>query len=235
LDIFCDDYDLENHFKNNIQTTLTEKTYPILSGQLFVNNANGQAINELHLTNKYNSHWPDLIIRADKVEEAPAIKYVEIEASTGKEKQIDIKYSEDNKLVLTDKPAPSRVHFDFLGWSPDKPGTTDNPTFYVVLENNQWVLTPEGEADTIPSNTNTRILYAIFVPHAYSAIFDFDNGTSPMEITTTWEAGKLGLNKPTIYPYKPYPYGDNEMTPFNVKGLYRTYTFKGWAYAGDEE
>lgn len=225
-----------NQFTNNMETMLGVKSYPTISGELYVANQDGAAINELTLTNKYNACWPDLIIRAANVQEAPAVRYLEIDPSTNKEKQLDIKYSEDNKIVLTDKAAPNRVHFDFLGWSPNKPGTTENYTFYVVLNsNNEWTTTTEGAAATIDPETNTMSLYAIFVPHPYPATFDFDNGTAPVTITTIWEQGKIGLNSPNTIPNKPYPYADDEMTPSGELGLYRTYAFKGWAYVGDEE
>ena len=223
-----------NQFTNNMETMLGVKSYPTISGELYVANTADTAINELTLTNKYNACWPDLIIRAAYVNPAPAIKYIEIDASTGKEKQLDIKYSENDKIVLTDKALPTRVHYDFLGWSPDKPGTTDTPTYYVVWQDGAWSLTAAGETATIDSNTNTMTLYAIFAPHAYPAVFDFNNGTTPQTITTTWEAGKLGLNTPKEVPSKPYQYEDDAVVDGGL-ALYRTYAFKGWAFAGDED
>lgn len=224
-----------NQFTNNMEAMLGVKSYPTISGELYVANEDGEAIDELTLTNKYNICWPDLTIRAAKVIEAPAVKYVEIDASTSKEKQIDVKYSENGKIVLTDKAAPNRVHYDFLGWSPDKPGITDNPTFYVVYQNNNWELTEEGNNATISQATNTMVLYAIFTPHAYISTFDYNNGSAPVEVSTVWESGKIGLNTPKLIPYRNYRYDDYETTPTGKLGLYYTDAFKGWAYTGDEE
>ena len=239
LEVFRNDYTNTvsgiNQFTNNIETMNNQKTYPTITGTMFIANANGTPISETYLSTLARESWPDLIIRAENIETSYLTKYVEIDPNTNKEIVLDnTKFSDENAIMLTDKKKPTRTHYDFLGFSPTKPGT-GTPTIYV--QRNQadtgWELTAEGEAATIDPTTKSITLYAIYEPHKYVTAYHFNNGKNGepehIEYVET-PSNEAHIRTPLVIPSKEYDYGDLENVPgLNVLGLYRTYKFLGWA------
>ena len=78
-----------NQFTNNIVSMSAEPTYPTLSGEMFISNASGTAVDEAELTSVYAEIWPNLKIRAAKVNKAYISKFVQ-RLDSGKDTELDI-------------------------------------------------------------------------------------------------------------------------------------------------
>ncbi len=239
LDTFLADYaDTStsiNQFTNNVQTEISNKTYPALSGQLFVANANANVgISETALSNTYAAAWPNLVIRAEKIETSFLTKYVEIDPNSGKEIVLDNKtFSDSNTIGLP--PAsrlkvPTRSNYDFKGFSPNKPDEIgDNPVYYVVRnqENTSWELTEAGAAATIDSEKKVQVLYAIFEPHPFEMNYFYkDNLNTPFETIYC----PYTLERGTIVQPSNVPYMDESELSIDQK-----YAFLGYSNAADSD
>jgi hypothetical protein len=91
LDKFIADYTNTTNGLNQFRNTSgsTNKTYPTLAGEMFIENTDSTAINEFELTDIYGTIWPDLIIRAAYVNKAYIAKYVQV-LDSGKEEDVDL-------------------------------------------------------------------------------------------------------------------------------------------------
>ena len=230
LDIFLRDYENTtsgiNQFTNNVESEISKKTYPALSGQLFV--ANGDAaegIGETALSKIYGAAWPNLVIRAEKIEKSYLTKYVEIDPNSNKEIVLDDKvFSDENTINLA--PAsrlkvPTRTHYDFKGFSPEKPDNQTIPILYVVRNEagTDWMLTPEGEAATIDGTTKVQVLYAVFVPHPYQISYYYPDGSLIETVDSPYSAEYGSIVQPTVPPMM-----DDSDLPLN-----ETYAFLGYS------
>lgn len=235
LDIFLADYANNstqiNQFTNNVESEMSNKTYPTLSGELFVANANAAVgIGETALSETYAKAWPNLIIRAEKVEKSFLTKYVEINPATGKEVVLDNKaFSDSNTITLA--PAsrlkvPTRTHYDFEGFSPNRPEDYEsNPVLYVVRNqaNTDWELTADGLAATIDGETKVQVLYAIFVPHPYEMNYYYQDGTKIATVYSPYSPEKGSVLQPSIIPHM-----DESSLLID-----RKYAFLGYAYSNN--
>lgn len=212
LDIFLRDYENTtsgiNQFTNNVESELSNKTYPALSGQLFV--ANGDAeegIGETALSKVYGAAWPNLVIRAEKIEKSYLTKYVEIDPNSNKEIVLDDKtFSDENTINLA--PAsrlkvPTRTHYDFKGFSPIIPDNKTIPTLYVVRNaaGTDWELTEEGATAIIDGETKVQVLYAVFVPHPYQISYYYKDGTLIEIVDSPYSPEKGSVLQPSIIPH----------------------------------
>lgn len=238
LQIFLDDYanteaSSINQFTNNVSTEVSNKTYPALSGQLFVANGDAETgISETDLSNIYATAWPNLVIRAEKIEKSFLTKYVEIDPNSGKEIVLDNKaFSDNNTISLAPSSrlkVPTRTHYDFKGFSPNLPGEdNENAVLYVVRNNetNSWALTPEGLAATIDSETKVQTLYAIFVPHPYQISYYYKDGTLIKTLDSPYSNQKGSIVQPSTIPAM-----DESDLPLDM-----TYAFLGYSESSDSD
>lgn len=212
LQTFLDDYNdtstIVNQFTNNIATEVSNKTYPALSGQLFVANANGEAIGETALSTVYAAAWPNLVIRAEKVEKSFLTKYIEIDPNSGREIVLDDKaFSDEDTITLAPGSRlkkPTRTHYDFKGFSiVPQADENDLPDLYVVrnAEDSDWELTDLGNILKIDPETKTLNLYAVFTPTIYKISYRYLDGTL-IEIVDSPYSPNLGsIKEPAIPPY----------------------------------
>lgn len=242
LDTFLDDYNSTpsgsiNQFTNNIESEMSNKTYPAISGQLFV--ANGDAdigIKETDLSNIYAVAWPNLVIRAEKIEKSFLTKYIEIDPNSGREIVLDDKAFGDENIIKLSPASrlkkPTRAHYDFKGFSPIKPPQNPSdldelPELYVVRteDDNGWKLTPEGEAAIIDDVTKIQILYAIFAPTLYkmSYYYNDENETLIETIYCPYSQDNGSVQQPSMIPMM-----DESELPLRT-----TYAFLG--YTEDKE
>ena len=134
LDLFLDENnnlkDLEhNYFKDIVDYNDKRLTYPNITGNIFVNNTT--PIDEFKIKNFYNVKYPKLNILVNNVNPAYTLKMIEIDAKSGQHIVLEtLKYerAEGLSVNLNDITVkPSRLHYDFLGWSltPDGAVLTD--------------------------------------------------------------------------------------------------------------
>ena len=216
LDTFIADYDnainLNNFTNLNVSTS---KTYPYLSGDIFINNSAQNLIDEAELTNTYHEIWPDLVIRAANIQESYIAKYIQV-LDSGKEQEIEIiRYSQSNENVqptLTQK-IPSKQYYDFKGWSLTKGSTVADFATYDPDTRTCTIINPQ----TFSVERSTILLYAVFENHPYDVYFHNPDGTV-LAITHSTYGTKAKL--PDIMPSI-----DEGGLP-----LTQTYKFKGYSH-----
>lgn len=220
---------LETQFAN----TTTATSVPAITGEMYVANENGTPIVESDFTDVYKEYWPNLEIYAANVSESYIAKFVQINDS-GKEEELKVDklnpetYTEP---VIHNDLIPVKTYYDFVGWALDAEGTKIVSTYSEGSFINNF--SNYSSEMTFNENTNSVItLFAIFTPHTYQMSFDFDDGNTPTIVGTTWST-ELGINEPSVIPFKPYEYSDLQETPNGDLGLYRTYKFVGWAFTND--
>ena len=226
FDTFLEDYaDTStslNQFVNNIEAMMSQKTYPTISGELFVDNDAEHPIDEEELSKdgKYGKNWPDLKIRAAHVNEAYIVKYVQ-KLESGKYNEIEtIRYKKEAEgepkvhPEVTSKPIVKQ-DYDFLGWTLD-------PQYCLLTEdqiagaqefiyNNSQI-----EALEFSAVNNSYVFYAVFTQTKYN--FNFLNSDGSYITTLEVIAGK-SLSDPGVVPTSP-----RERTlPDNER-----YKFIGW-------
>ena len=206
LEIFYNDYTSTaandiNQFVNNIAALSTERSYPTISGELYVSNANGTAIAESDLTNKYAVCWPNLKIRAAKVDKAYIAKYVQRIANKDNELDI-IRYAKDEinpvHPTVTAK-VPVLANHDFMGWTldpayvlVDKNQVADLKTRGKILEDNNIT------ALTFSAENDIYIFYAVFAITSFAANFYDADGTT-LIYSTRVDYGQY-IGEPPILP-----------------------------------
>lgn len=150
LNIFLQDkaatpYGSINQFTNNVESMSGQQTYPTISGEMYVSNASGVAIDESLLTTTYAEAWPNLKITLANVNPAYIAKFVQ-KLDSGKEQEIDVRrYSRDGELVtptMTDK-RPSRQNYNFRGWTLDPSKTNIEDSQVQSLIDQGVIFTPE--------------------------------------------------------------------------------------------
>lgn len=206
----------ENAGESNPQfyDTTYNMNMPYISGEIYVDNANGESISELEIQN-YNSSYPSLNIRAAEVTKNYTIKYVQVDDITGLTKVYEVQkaqfcqgkatadgnkyFSNPNRNVTL---VPSKNNYDFFGWSTD--GTKEN----VVINPKQNDST--DYYDTVWEKVNFEelavdnvvTLYAVFELHKYKASF-YNYDGSLLGTTETPYSRINPVNIVNILPSKP--------------------------------
>lgn len=231
-----------NQFTNNNESMATRATVPTLTGNLFVANADGEAIAENELTDIYNVYWPNLTIKAEKVTESYIAKFVQI-LDSGKEEEIDIKRFapteyEGQRPTLTSK-IPNKTNYTFLGWALDAEGEkmVYNYNLYSQqIENGPYLASDEFKF----SETNSVItLYAIFELQKFGVKFYDADGSLLVEDTNNRQYLVTGLEQreevTMLVPYgttlpalKVQPYKDD-----SDLALEEIYILEGWSTTPD--
>ena len=249
LDKFIADYEngvdtgTINQFTNNNESMTTRATVPTITGNLFVANAEGTAIAEDQLTNKYGVYWPNLIIRAENVSESYIGKYVQI-LDSGKESEIDIiRFSpldyEGQRPTRTVK-VPTKTNYVFKGWSLDAEGTKmvwDYDLLSQAFVEGSYYDNAEFK---FSQQNNVIILYAIFEIQKYGIKFyDGDGRTLLVEDPNNPVYIITGLNQQEQVTVL-VPYGGHVPTPKILpykedSSLARdeVYILKGWSATPD--
>lgn len=206
LDLFYDDKNNTpagsiNQFTNNIESMDSQQSYPTISGDMYISNENGTAIAESDLTNKYAVCWPNLKIRAAKVDKAYIAKYVQ--RINGKDNELDIiRYAKDpiNDVhpTVTSK-TPALANYDFMGWTldpayvtVDKARVPELKTQGKILENNNIT------ALTFSAQNDIYVFYAVFAITSFAANFYNADGTT-LIYSTRVDYGSY-LSEPLILP-----------------------------------
>ena len=216
LDVFINDYaNTREGYINQFTNTSsdTTKTYPTLAGNMFIKNTPETAIDEYQLTETYGAIWPDLVIRAEYINEAYLARYVQV-LDSGKEQEIDvIRYRpvEGTNLTLTNI-IPSKQYYDFQGWALDKEGNQMVATYDATTKTCS-LTSPLSYSDSNKEYT----LYAIFINHPYTVRFYDADGTTVL--ATTQSTYGQPAKDPGIVP----------STDESGLAMDRTYKFKGYS------
>ncbi len=205
-----------NQFTNNVESMINQRTYPTISGEVYISNANGEAIQESDLTDKYGVAFPNLKIRVANINPAYLAKFVHI-LQNGKEEEIDIiRYPhEDGQVATITSKMPYQQYCDFLGWALVKNPSSDSDWFVKYdYENGQYesILNPQAFSNEKDAVT----FYAIFQQHPY--IVSFRNPDGAVFATTTATYGQPATGPSQI------PWMDDSALP-----LEETYKFKGYS------
>lgn len=144
LDMFIEEYEAATNASDNRFTNLeitTEKTMPLISGDMFVNNST--PIEETDIKNYYNglSHFANLNIYVKNVKPSKSARFIETDAEgfetvwgTQKVKVEDgwfINPWTSNDPVI--KLNPTKQHYDFVGWE-----LTANDGSKLVVTEDNW-------------------------------------------------------------------------------------------------
>lgn len=215
LDTFIADYDNTrdgylNQFTNT--SASTNKTYPTLAGNMYIDNTAETAIDEFELTDTYGTIWPDLVIRAAYVNEAYIAKFIQV-LDSGKEDEIDlIRYQPvtGTNITITTK-VPAKQYYDFQGWALDEEGTQMIATYDSTTATCS-ITTPL----TFDDDHKEYILYAIFEQHPYTVTFKNPDNTT---FTTTTSTYGRPVTAPSMVP----ALDDSALE------LEETYKFKGYS------
>ena len=242
LDDFIADYTAAmqrgsiNQFTNNNSATMTVPTVPTLTGEMYIANENGDAIDEDLLTSKYGQYWKSLSIKAAKINESYLGKYVQIDMNTGKEILIDtIRYNpteyEGRQVTLTEKTVGVPQTYDFRGWAyePIDPLATDIES-KLAYDVNTGSWTELGRSKVFSAEQTVITLYAVFTQTLYTVHYINPDG---VEITTrqttygkpipdpqelpVYDPGNLGLTE--VYSFKGYTREINNALPANKSRL----------------
>ena len=213
-----------NQFTNNVESMMNQQTYPTISGEIYISNAEGEAIKESDLTDIYGKAFPNLKIRVANVDPAYIAKFVQI-LDNGKEEEVDIiryKRKDGAEVTLTEK-IPYKQYCDFLGWGLTKAPSKDADWFIKYdYENKAYgnILNPQLFSDS----KNVVVLYAIFQEHPYIVSFKNPDGQIFETTQSTYgQAAKAPMIVPSItdsslafnevYKFKGY---SREMVPLNA-------------------
>lgn len=203
LDLFYSDYQLTpdnsiNQFTNNIESMQSQKSYPTISGEIYVSNAEGTAVDEFALTDKYAVCWPNLKIRAAQIDTAYVTKY--IQRINGKDNEIDILRSakEANAHPRFTTKRPTLANHDFVGWTMDPQYCLVMQDQIETLVNNGSILDQAGiEAKEFSAQQDIYIFYAVFTITQFAANFYNPDGT--LIYTTNVNYGSY-LSEPPLIP-----------------------------------
>ncbi len=205
-----------NQFTNNIESMLNQQTYPTISGEVFISNANGEAIKESDLTDKYGKAFPNLKIRVAKVDPAYIAKFIQV-LQNGKEEEIDvIRYPhEAGQTVTVTEKVPFKQYCDFLGWSLVKNPEND-ADWFVKYDYTNGAYEPILNAQEFTDSKNVITLYAIFQETPYTVTFKNPDGAIVATTTSTYgQPAKAPNIMPSI--------GGTDLS------LIETYKFKGYS------
>lgn len=247
-----------NYYFSALDTDPTNpknKVLPILSGRMHINNANGTAIEEGELFNRYGAYYPDLEITVDKLIESYRTHFVEyLEDGTiktlGRQKVTIEGATTGSTVVKYPGEKPSRLHYDFVGWLDNRTVLTGEDGSIETLQDRASIITEEEQetftsngklvttdnlstafdmASTDPDNSDLTLV-AVYVIHGYDMTFigtfrGVNGGADRDKIVLKIPAGT------PIIPPEEIPYKD-DTDPATYK-LTECNKFIGWHISND--
>lgn len=221
LDIYLDQdtvehngIDIPKHFTNITDTIV--KGLPVITGELYVDNADYEAISEADIANIYNVAFPSLSIRAAKISDAYRARFIRVDDNVESEIKV-LRFNKDAENIVITPPADNEIsapnHYDFKGW------TTQNPSG--VVDTNTLPLITDFSQFTFSAVNPELTFYAVYKKHEYQIYFQDPTAASAdayEEIVPT--AYGATLTEPTRAPYR----GSEEAG----MDLDQRLTFKGW-------
>ena len=169
-----------NQFTNNIVSMSAEPTYPTLSGEMFISNASGTAVDEAELTSVYAEIWPNLKIRAAKVNKAYISKFVQ-RLDSGKDTELDIHRAarDENVHPTMSAKQPTRANYVFRGWTLDPQYCTIDEADIESHINAKHIYASQSDFDTLTfsAEQDTFIFYAVFSIVSYTIQYLNPDGT----------------------------------------------------------
>lgn len=218
LNIYLEQDKINNmpkHFTNITETAL--KTLPVISGELYIDNTNYEAISEADIANIYNVAFPSLSIKAAKIADAYRARFVRVDNNIESEIKVLRFNPTDNNIIIT-PPSNNEIstptHYDFKGWSETNPATVENIEDIVLITDFS-----KYDFTTIPDGEIT--FYAIYEKHKYQIYFQ-DPGAlteDKYEVILPVKYG-LALNEPALIPARNTEESTLELT--------ERLAFKGW-------
>ena len=211
-----------NQFTNNIVSMDAQPTYPTLSGDMYISNAAGTAIDEATLTSTYAAIWPNLKIRAAKVDKAYISKFVQ-RLDSGKDTQLDIYRASrgDNVHPTMSSVSPTRANYVFRGWTLDTDYIVIDENDIASLQSQRKIYVTQSDFDTLSfsSSKDTYVFYAVFSITSYQITYLNPDGTEVFVDHKNYGT-KIG------YPLNDFPafvhYEDNTL------GETERYHWMGW-------
>lgn len=195
---------IENNTLFTNITDTAQKSYPIITGELYINNTNS-AVSEADLANHYNTYFPDLTIRAKNVTEAYRARFVRIDG--GAEKEILVNRYDSASATITppsNETIPAPTHYDFKGWTTS---SNFNPSTDVLIN--------DFSAYTFSAAKKEYTFYAVYEKHKYN--IEFLDSATGFRAVKNIEYGQV-LSEPTEVPFR-----SDSALPDDQR-----YTFKGW-------
>ena len=223
LDDFINDK--QSHFINITNTS--NKSYPVITGSMFIDNDSEHPIDEADLFNTYADYFPSLDIKANHILDSYRARFVSIINNAEKNvltQRVSKSETEAKQIILpsvTTIPTPN--HYVFLGWSLEMPSGNPEEDIEKVLseeELNQYKLGSRSEENyTYPE----LIFYAIYTKETYTARFvdtkTVDKETSKYDQELSFVYGEQ-LTEPTLVPYREF---EESQLPLTER-----IAFKGW-------
>jgi hypothetical protein len=152
---------MPKHFTNITETAL--KTLPVISGELYIDNTNYEAISEADIANIYNVAFPSLSIKAAKIADAYRARFVRVDNNIESEIKV-LRFNPTNNNIIITPPSNNEIstptHYDFKGWSETNPATVENIEDIVLITDFS-----KYDFTTIPDGEIT--FYAIYEKHKY--------------------------------------------------------------------
>ena len=191
-------------------------TVPTITGNMFVANADGEAIVEDELTSKYKAAFPSLTITAENIREAYITKYVKI-LDNGKEETVEILRTNDSHPLAPTGQVPTKTNYDFKGWTLD-PSTNEIFINYDYVNQTYTNMDEALNSYTFSTSGEILTLYAVFEIHKWVITFKDDTGLiSYPDATMLVPAGTI-IGMPAYVPTKQ----DDSLA------IDETYVFEGW-------
>ena len=160
-------------YYSNLQDSIG---YPNITGSIYVSNADGVAIKEADITEKYGKIWEKLKIYAANVEEAYIAKFIQ-KLDNGRDKEIEtIRYNKTNEVhpTVTQK-IVTKQNYVFRGWTldPTKVEISDNEVESLI---NAGILYPKENysqltALTFSEENDVFTFYAVFSRTSFTINF----------------------------------------------------------------
>lgn len=208
------------HFTNITDTKV--KGYPIITGELYIDNKDTASISEAEIANIYNQYFPSLSIRAAKITDAYRARFVRVENNIESEikvQRVDIKDAASTPIqppANNEIPAPN--HYDFRGWSLTNPsGVADVDSIEIIQDFSQYTLNASNKELTF---------YAIYKKHEYEISFQDLTAASGDEYS---EIVKIEYGNSLREPIK-MPYRGNAESALKPE---ERIAFKGWTDVKD--
>jgi hypothetical protein len=216
LDLFLDEHrnlgpSTPNYYTDIVEYSDKRKTYPNITGNIFINNPASSPISEYEIKNFYNVKYPELKILVNAVTPAYTLKMVEINPDTKQEIVLEtLKYEATGVLPVNKNDitvTPSRLHHDFIGWSLDGMN---------VLSDEDWAAMVFNSSNTIYT------VFAMFSYTSYDATF-IDRDTNYREITSA--SYGHNFSEPALLPHRGM---QEDQLPLTTR-----LAFKGWTANAD--
>lgn len=211
-------------------TTSLEKHLPVITGEMFIDNSDeaANAISEADIANIYNIHFPDLSIKAAKIEDAYRARFVRVD--NGVESEIKaLRFNKASESLTIVPPNTNEIsapsHYDFRGWSETNPSTVDDEDIdeIEVIPNNDF------SNYNFDEDNEEFTFYAIYKKHQYEIHFD-DLGALSEDTYT--ETSKVTYGESLEEPSK-IPSRDKQESQLGEEKLTTRLAFKGWTTIQD--